>query len=223
MGRKIFTSYKYGDEGVLGNNKDVRDYVTELQNLLDEEEHINKGETDDTDLSELEDDTIRQKLADRMFDSTVTIVIISPNMKEANKSERNQWIPWEISYSLQTRHRKKNVSNPNAVLAVVLPDVNGSYEYYIKENICPDCNARTLKRGILFPILKKNMFNLDPKKIQHSNCLNHNSRVPYSESAHYIESVKWDDFKADPNEYIENALKRQRNLNDYTLVKKLGQ
>ena len=37
----------------------------------------------------------------------------------------------------------------------------------------------------------------------------------------YIESVKWEDFKDDPNKYIEKALERQRNLNDYRLVKKL--
>ena len=122
MGRSIFISYKYGDNTVHGQGTTVRDYVDKLQRLIDKEDHVNKGEADDTDLSRLTDDTIRQKLADRMFHSSVTIVLISPNMREYYKLERNQWIPWEVAYSLRTEHREHGNSNPNAMIAVVLPD-----------------------------------------------------------------------------------------------------
>ena len=222
MGRSIFISYKYGDKTVHGQGMTVRNYVDALQALLDKENYEDKGEPDNLDLSQLSDDAIRKELSDRMFYSSVTIVLISPNMKEPGP-ERDQWIPWEVAYSLRTKNREHGNSNPNAMIAVVLPDANSSYGYYIKDNICSDCNARTLKTETLFPILEKNMFNIDPKKIQYSDCLSHNSRVRLSDSSHYIESVMWDDFTADPNEYIERALKRQRNLNDYTLVKQLEQ
>ncbi|HCL5334102.1 TPA: hypothetical protein N2G29_004227, partial [Salmonella enterica] len=57
MARKIFVSYKYGDtqveplEGIFFEATKARDYVTKLQDLLSDNDQINKGEKDDEDLS----------------------------------------------------------------------------------------------------------------------------------------------------------------------------
>ena len=244
MGKGIFISYKYGDKTVHGQGMTVRDYVSALQISLQKENRVNKSEADDTDLSSLKDETIRQKLADRVFDSTVTIVIISPNMKEPGL-ERNRWIPWEISYSLRTENREIDKSNPNAMIAVilpdsieieypevnksipnamiavVLPDVNSSYQYYIEENTCPDCDVRTYKTDTLFPILRKNMFNLKAPK--YSNCTSHEPKTIFTGEYSYIGSVKWSDFVVDPNKYIDSALIRQSNWNDYQINTRLEQ
>ena len=112
MGHKIFVSYKYADDDVknlnYSENSTVRDYVTELENRIDSSNHIFKGESEGEDLSNLSEDTIWEKLKNRIYDSTLTIVFISPKMKEEGNSDRNQWIPWEISYSLKETKRKKS-------------------------------------------------------------------------------------------------------------------
>jgi len=222
-GRSIFISYKYDDEDVHGVEQNSRTYATVLQKQLKREGHVNKGEPDGLDLSELEEETIHQKLKDRMFPSTVTIVLISPNMVENGKSEEEQWIPREVRYSLRTENREAGKSGPNAMIAVVLPDAHLSYKYYMEEDICSSCNAcnaRMLKTSILFPILRKNMFNAHG--LEYSDCrCNHPDDLTYTEEHSYIHSVKWDDFRYNSKEHIERALERRRNLDDYELHKTL--
>lgn len=153
MGNNIFVSYKYYDSNVypvanisyLGNAK-ARDYVTWIENeLTKHSNHIYKGEHDGEDLSDKSEEYIWSVLKDKMYDSTLTIVLISPNMKETGKWEINQWIPWEIAYSLRETTRNDRTSHSNAILAVVLPDKNGNYGYFDNMN--------------LFSILRKNINN----------------------------------------------------------------
>ena len=144
MGKKIFVSYKYADSDVQAlENKSwwetttVRDYVDRLETYFDRySDHIYKGESDDEDLSYLTENQIWEKLKDRIFDSSVTIVMISPNMRETYRSDRSQWIPWEVSFSLKETTRNDRTSHSNAMLAIVLPDKNGSYDYYLTKSFC---------------------------------------------------------------------------------------
>lgn len=217
MGRKVFISYKYLDTNVrqipdilyLQNRRTrVRDYVDKLQELIGED-NINKGEKDGEDMSVLEDTTIQSILGDKIFDSSITLVLISPNMKDPYLPETEQWIPWEISYSLREQSREGRTSKTNAVMAIVLPDFNNSYEYYIKEHTCQYCNTRTLLTDKLFKVLSVNMFNRYFPT--YSNCQYHSIyNRPQTGECSYIPSVKWDDFIAD----IEGNLKRVERIKD---------
>ena len=58
-----------------------------------------------------------------------------------NKKDRDQWIPWEVSYSLKEENRKdingKNVkSSTNALLGIVIPDKQGKYDYFLNNKSC---------------------------------------------------------------------------------------
>ena len=93
MSRKIFVSYKYADTNVLSLTDNIwettksRDYVTALQDILNENDEIYKGENDGEDLSDFADSTIETKLKRKIFDSSITLVIVSSNMKNFLESE----------------------------------------------------------------------------------------------------------------------------------------
>jgi len=220
MGKKIFVSYKYLDNQVktlaesYPDETTARHYVDELQSKLEEDDHINKGEKDDEDMGSLADSTIGSKLGDKIFDSTVTIVLVSKGMKDIKLPEKEQWIPWEISYSLREQSRQGQKSKTNAILAVVLPDENNSYEYFISQN--EKCGSRTLHTNFLFKILSDNMFNV--KNPQTREC---NGTTIYSGSSSYINSVKWEDFIIDVTKYVDTTVEIYKNRDNYELVKNL--
>lgn len=204
MGRKVFVSYKYKDEKVakisdsfyeevngrmtLNQRKTrVRDFVDKLQEKIGKD-HINLGERDGESLENFSDEQIETLLKQRIRQCSVTIIIISKGMKEALKSEKEQWIPWEISYSLRIVNIGERQKQMNAVLGIVLPDETGTYEWYYTSN--PNCNSITHHKGQLFKILRDNMFNIIKKEIRECN----GSQIHENDEPSLIKTVKWDDF-----------------------------
>ncbi|MDO5814653.1 MAG: TIR domain-containing protein [Methanobrevibacter sp.] len=227
MGNKIFVSYKYGDNQVenlsVYSDSTVRDYVDEFERQLDSSDNIYKGESDGEDLSNLSDSTIWEKLKDRIYDSSVTVVFISPGMREWWKSDRDQWIPWEVSYSLkETSRRNKNgdsvTSHCNAMVAVVLPDETGSYSYYLESKSCCAGGCTMHHTNNLFTIVKKNKFNR-VKNSSNRNC--DNNDTIWTGTCSYIEAVKWSSFIMDYQKYIEKAIERQENIDEYDICKEV--
>ncbi|MBK7129074.1 MAG: TIR domain-containing protein [Crocinitomicaceae bacterium] len=218
MANKIFVSYKHSDRQVLQISgcypTTARDYVDKIEKMIEAGDHIYKGENDNEDIGSLADATIGSKLGDKIFDSSVTIVLISKGMKEYYISEKEQWIPWEISYSLKEQSRFGGKSKTNAILAVVLPDENGSYDYFLEYNSA--CNSTTYKTDTLFQILRDNMFNLIDREANSSIC---NGSKIYSGYFSYIHSVKWENFVGKLNFYVEIALDIRKNISKYEIVK----
>ena len=201
----------------------VRTYVDKLEEYISEvSEHIYKGETDGEDLSGLSDDTIWGKLKDRIYDSTLTIVMISKGMRQTYLPDREQWIPWEISYSLKEVSRKNIsgnmvTSSSNALLAIILPDTYGSYEYFTFRKTCCSNPCRSYKTNFLFEIMRKNMFNI--KRPNKKDC-NDGSTVYYGDSS-YMTTVKWEDFIKNPESYIDKAYDIQSKIEQYDVCKEL--
>lgn len=212
MARNVFVSYKYADEDVqhlYGHfPTKARHYVDEIEKLLAGDGHAYFGEHDGEDLSDWDEDDIWAELKDRIFPTSCTIVLISPNMKEPHCYDKSQWIPWEISYSLRETVRGDRKSHRNAILAVVLPDKNGSYEYALRSNKCCITGCTTYHRDWMFTIIKENMFNRkNPNK---SDCQKH-STIWHGEY-NYIPMVRWDYFKNNVSSLIERV---ERIKDDY--------
>ena len=218
MGRKVFVSYKHQDSSIRplnGYGDTVRAYVDYLiANRLNDE--IYKGEGDE-DLSQFKDETIRTRLKTKIHDSSITLVLISPNMKDAYKEESEQWIPWEISYSLKEITRSNKMSHTNGVLAILLPDYNNSYEYIF--NNCFSCKSRLLKTDFLFKIIRDNIFNRKGIESLSTNCPYCSS---YGGSSSYIETVKWDDFLSQKDHYLDRASTIRDERRSYNISKEVN-
>ena len=114
MAHKTFISYKYSEA------QGLRDDIIEA---LGENASYYQGETSDSpDLTDYTTETIREHLKDMIFDTTVTIVIISPHMTES------EWIDWEIEYSLREYSRNGRKSKSNGIVGVVMK-VDGGYDW----------------------------------------------------------------------------------------------
>ncbi len=225
---KVFISYKYGDKHVRQNGTCnwahwysgiehgqyliARDHVTHLMEKV-LTDHTNKAEKDDEDLSHLAEETIQQKLYDRIYDSSITIVLISKEMKEP-KEEKLQWIPREISYSLREQTREDRTSHTNGIIAVALPDENGSYDYAVVDKMC---GVRCWNTLSYFNIIGDNMFNRIEKDRSHcGQCVGgHHHGVDHS----FIHPVKWDDFVQDHNKYIDIALDLKEKHHEFEITK----
>jgi hypothetical protein len=226
-GRKIFISYKYGDTNVQAlpdftgpyELTTARHYVDALQALLDYTDHINKGEKDQESLGEFKDSTIATKLKGKIYDSTMTIVLMSPNMKDYACAEDDQWIPWEVAMSLRELTREGRVSGTNAMMAIALPDIYGQYDYAVVDNTCATCHCRTWHTNNFFGIIQRNMFNR--KKPNFSGCSAHYPYDPPQIGANhsYIYPVKWGDFVQAVDFHIGIASSIHEEIENFELSK----
>lgn len=90
MGKKVFVSYKYKDYDVKTLPDVIQptwpwDYVDYIKNKVLPSDYIYKGENSDEDISTWTEEAIWEHLKNKIYDSTITIVLISPNMKETGK------------------------------------------------------------------------------------------------------------------------------------------
>lgn len=228
MGRKVFVTYKYSDTfvkdldlyehsiwGVTKIQTRARHYVDKLSELLEKGDHIYKGEDDGQSLSDFSDEHIASTLRDKIYDSTITIVLISKGMKKLFTAEKDQWMPWEISYSLRESTRNGRTSSSNGIIAVVIPDEWNSYGYYVNHSYL--CGCRMLNTDFLFNILKTNMFN---QKEPSTSICSDGTTIYYGDNS-FIQTVKWDDFIKGPNIYLDKAIAIRDNMSNYIINKSI--
>ena len=228
MGKNYFISYKYHDNQVHalhGNSQTtVRSYVDELINhlKLSPEQHRYRGEYDGEDLNHLEESTIEKKLRDKLFHTSLTLIFISPGMKTPYLAEKDQWIPWEVSYSLRNPTREDYTSGSNALLGIVLPDVHGQYTYFINSSTC-SCGKMTYvsySTNVIFDIMAKHICNRKSPTIH--PCSQHINQQIHINAPSYMTILRWDDFINQHQESINNALKINADIDEYAISKQLN-
>lgn len=144
MAHKTFISYKYSEA------RNLRDRIIDA---LGEDATYYQGETSNSlNLADLKTDTIKNKLSDMIFDTSVTIVIISPHIKES------KWIEWEIKHSLMKETRSGRTSQPNGIIGVIMK-VNGSYDWFRNPFRLGNQNDN-YNEDYVFDIIKDNRNNL---------------------------------------------------------------
>ena len=201
MAHKTFISYKYSEA------QSLRDDIIAA---LGDDATYYKGETSDSpDLTDTSTENIKRVLCDMMYDTSVTIVIISPHMKES------KWIDWEIEYCLKNITRKDRTSHTNGVVGVIMK-CNGGYDWFKQKDKNSDgCISSSYDESYLFEIIKNNRYNQNPKQYSCPVCKTINALT-----GSYISFVEEDDFINNPQYYIDNAYDKSENdAKGYDLVK----
>ena len=106
----------------------------------------------------------------------------------------------------------------NAMVAVVLPDTNGSYSYYLEKKSCCNSGCTTHHTNKLFKIIKKNKFNIKSPDKWVCDSGDNIWRGDHS----YIKAVKWADFIKNYTSYITSACNRQDNIDNYDITKNIS-
>lgn len=201
MAHKTFISYKYSEA------KSLRDRIV---NSLGDDAKYYQGETSKSpNMSDKTTDYIKDKLKDMIYSTSVTIVVISPDMKQS------EWIDWEIEYSLKRIKRGDRSSGANGILGVVMK-YDGDYSWLRPsiKNSDGHISIQT-KDEYLYEIIYQNRFNQDPTEYTCKTCKNIDSLT-----GSYISLVNEEDFINNPNKYIDNAYDKSKNLSHYNLTRK---
>lgn len=199
MARTTFISYKYSEA------QDLRDAILEA---LGEDARYYQGETSDSsDLTDTSTENIKKNLKDMIYATSVTIVIISPNLKKSS------WIDWEIEYSLKEVTREDKVSRTNGILGVIMKH-NGGYDWLVSHKTNIDgCRSRYIDDDKLYKIINDNRYNLNTEDKYHcSTCKSFDQM-----NGSYFSLVEEDDFLCDPNKYIENAYNKSKSISNYKI------
>ncbi|MDD3003007.1 MAG: molecular chaperone Tir [Candidatus Shapirobacteria bacterium] len=206
MATNVFISFRFSD----GNN-----YKKELDDLFDDTVAINNY-SENEDRSNQTEKTIKEYLYGKLKETSVTICILTPNAINYDRNGNNQiddWLYDELRYSLEDRENNRT----NGVVALYTKEAE-SYLMGIF-NCCrcsKNCPLTAIKN--FENLVRKNMMNIKDSYKLHQ-CTNVYDELKDS----YISLVSFDEFIKNYNykKYIDNAVKKRENSNQFNLVKEM--
>lgn len=206
MATKVFISFRFSD------GKEIKD---ELVDLFDEStEVINRSE--DVDRSQMSEDTIQEYLYEKLKDTSVTIVLLTPEAVSYRKNwigNYDDWLYDELRYSLEDRNNNRT----NGVVAVYTDDAKDMI-LESSSHYCAHCqetkSCRTLQS--FDNLARKNMLNIK-QSYKKNPC---NDLYDDSHDS-YISLVSLEEFKQDYTKYIDNAKDKRDRLHEFNIYKRM--
>jgi hypothetical protein len=200
MAHKTFISYKYSE------SRNLRD---EIIKALGDDATYYQGETSDSpDLTDTSTDNIKKHLKDMIYGTSVTIVIISPNIKES------KWIDWEIEYSLKEITRNDKTSRTSGIVGVVMKQ-NDNYTWLRTSTNNSDGHVSiSTNNSLLYDIISKNRGNQVSKEYFCDKCGTIDALT-----GSFISLVTEEEFLSNPTKYIDNAFDKAKNIDNYEIRK----
>lgn len=205
MAHKTFISYKLSEAQAL------RDAI--IDKLGDDATYY-KGETSESpDLSDTTTGNIKRVLSEMIYDTTVMIIVISPNMTQS------KWMAWEIGYAIKSTSRNDRTSHTNGFICVV--QKNFDWEAFARGEFddgyeWAKSNGNWDNRK-LFPIIRRNRNN----KLKHIINNSYDMLEHYILPDDYMPIVTETEFLADPHRYINEAFNRSTHLDCYNIAKEV--
>lgn len=206
MARKVFVSFRYNDGAY---------YKEELCKRFDSStEVIDRSE--DQDRSSMSEATIKKYLYEKLRDTSVTIVLLTPNALCHQKDFwgfYDDWMYDEIRYSLEDREGNRT----NGLIAVYTPEAENSLisKTTHRCSVCNQTKQVTTVRDIN-NLARKNMMNVYPE-YKKNPC----DGVFDGDWDSYCTLISWDEFISDYARYIDIAAQKRSCLNHYKLYKQL--
>ena len=202
MATKVFISFRFSD------GKEIKD---ELVDLFDEStEVINRSE--DVDRSQMSEDTIQEYLYEKLKDTSVTIVLLTPEAVSYRKNwigNYDDWLYDELRYSLEDRKNNRT----NGVVAVYTDDAKDMI-LESSSHYCSHCQETKSCRTLKFfdNLARKNMLNIK------QSCKKNLCNDLYDDSHDsYISLVSLEEFKQDHTKYIDNAKDKRDRLHEFNI------
>ena len=196
MSYNVFISFRF---------KDGAKYKKELSECFDSNEDT-VDFSEDKDRSMMTEDTIKRYLYGKLRRSSVTIVLLTPlavNHQKDIWGRYDDWMYDEIRYSLEDRENNRT----NALIAVYTKEAADQL-VKVGENSTTVFDVDNLFR--------RNMMNV-------KDSYKRNPKAGFFDQDYdsYCSLVEYDKFYKNPGKYIEIALEKRKNRNQFVIHKRM--
>ena len=198
MANKVFISFRFSD-----GNEIKEALVTKFEEL---DYTINKSENENR--SGMSDETIQKYLYEKLKDTSITVVLITPqavNHTHNYEGTLDDWMYDEIRYSLEDR-----TGNRTNVLIIV-------YTKDAKSLVIDSETDDLIVVSDFDNLVRKNMMNVkSDKKV----CPDEGRYDLLLDS--YASLISYDLFLSNPQKHIDNAIEKRNRKDDFNLVKRMS-